>query len=314
MKRWAKPGAIAVAAFLAIAAGTAAYALHGMDTGSEPTHQAAGADAAATASAGRPGLAVCTRDQADCNERGTTPPELTCEEADACATAVAPSCAFAATPCDDTPGGCTADAVCASPLPCVPVCQAPVPPTVICQAGVPVESCYPNARPAGPYVCESPAPGTTVPMCHPPYCEQPYPAEDVPPECAPVEPPPCPPIEKAGCGCTVPLAEGAIPMLCLPPDCSTSSDGTTACPPPPSPCRVLSDGTTACPAPLPPCAVSSSGVVTCPEPMPPCAASRDGTVTCPMPVPPICEPDTGCSEPGAPPSGGGVTNGTVTPG
>lgn len=271
MNLWTRWPVLIAAAVVALAAGTATFAMYGGDARqgddaarSEPTPTVYAISL--TPGAGSVSPFTCATGRPDCIDKVVMPPELTCEEARACAAEPQPSCAWAVAVCDDTHAGCSMGLDVACPTePCPPgvACKIFPAPTPYCAAETPPDVCFPNARPAGPLECDLPQ--DAVPTCVPP-CVTPQGDREMQPGACP--PRPCA-AGTAGCGCLVqpPLPRGGQPAPGLLPVCK----------------------------PLPPdCAISSDGMITCPDlPPEPCA---DGGA----PVVPDA-PSTGCSVPGAPP-------------
>jgi hypothetical protein len=204
-------------------------------------------------------------------------PELTCEEAHACADAACPPEADCIAPCD------APDVVCASPDVIATPCAA-----------IGIDACYPDARPAGPYACERPPDGAPV-RCLPPECIEPAPMPVT------VVPPPAVPGGGGSAPGAAPGRDGAsgqtAPYCELPP---CVADDVCACPmlAPQDPAIALVHPTPNCP---PPCGIVG------PPPVPSDATPAAGieiqpVYACPgIPVPPPCEPSAlapdGASEP-----------------
>lgn len=246
--------AAAAAAVLALAAGGATYAMRGSGEPAMPR----------TALEGTAGAPEDTA-------TATIEPELTCEQAGACAmaaTAIAePGCVSlegSPKPCDDIKP-CRGEGPCAMPIaPCEP---QPGPTPAIDIVGPPIR-CLPIAP------CE------IQPMAAPAG--------------APVEPPfpcpplPCEPLPMATPGVMPPLPGFGCYERALPPGCAISSGGTITCPGAPEPCAVppapgAPDTMPCVELALPPnCVLWADGAIGCTAE--PCGASNpDGSELLPAP-------------------------------
>lgn len=209
---------------IAIAVGMTASAMYGFVGPNPDGAPRANLTATATSSATAP-LAPCARSAA-CAATPAIESELTCEEAQACACGPNTMCALA------TPDSCDDVRICAF-TPCSP--------------DAPIEDCYPNARPAGPYVCSTLPASPPIVRCLPAYCEESSPAGPL-----------ATAIAKAIA--TDPLtgrvAQYPVPCLpyrcaynenCAPPCCDSLPEQQSQCPPRPPDCAIASDDSTACP-------------------------------------------------------------------
>ena len=280
-----KLAAIGAALVLILASG-AAYGAYAMSGGSDPAPSSE--PASATVRQYNALRAACggATPETSCPATATAEPELTCEEADACAS-----------PTGEPELTCEQAHACATPeTECVgDVCFTP-----------PVPGCPPNAECApasGFYFCERTAGGVRctqpAPMPVPP-CPMPSPTEDGQSRSiAPACPAPCEgaiPMPQGGTG---PRLMPACPPPCLDTPAPNQPEATTpACPAPcPAPPTEPGGGiepqtsTAACPGPcvMPAPAGPDAGpgaAPGCPEPLlPDCAVSSDGAVTCPGATP-----------------------------
>lgn len=368
MKHWLKPGLMVAAVALAVVAATGAYAMGAGGHGAEPRPSAGASTPTATAS--ESARSFPTPMPCACAELPAAP-ELTCEEADACGGEAIPSCGFTdprddiGCPCSvDTPGSSVSRPL----VPCAPAtcppnadCAEPQPgivlPTPVCAQEMPIAACYPDARPAGPFVCEPAVRPSMAPVCHPPDCVPQL--KPPPPSELCVRPSPLPPcaVTERVCGCAQPMPDGEVgpdaTTICHPPDCSprprlAPSPAWCLPPSPPLPCAVPEhvcgcvqpmrgdtvrpDATSSCyppdcvpqvaplpssglcmqPSPGQPCALTAGGCGCGPvmegdsispcAPPPDCSISSDGVIACPPPPAGECAVGAACSSPGSPPT------------
>ena len=201
MKMWMKYGIGIAAIVLAIAAGTAAFAMLGDDddgSGTTTTNERQAEDPQTASEDGGGGLAQCAPGVTDCNDVATICLEGAedCDDTiDSGGNAAGGTCLEGTTDCVDTPGvsvDCAQDAV---------DCGSDIVQAVYCEPGQTIEQCFPEGVPAG-YDC--------VTLESFPVQVECFIGDDGDGD-------PCSPQPDAN-------------VRCLAPDCAVSSDGSIACP------------------------------------------------------------------------------------
>jgi hypothetical protein len=261
MKRWTRLGFIGAAVVLAIAAGTAAYAMRGGDGGAEGGENTRQSEPPVSGDVlqegdGSGAAGICLAGDEECVDTFDGP------AGEPVGGPAAADCQEKA-PCVDTPAPCPPTA-CFEPLPVDALCAGAA-------TDAEIKECEAR-RAETAAICAAPEPGAPVTDCNDTPCVLPLPAPaiDEPatepgtgvhePDIAP--PPstfPCTPIEKCDvhpsepapvddeggvttsqAPCVAPECASALGAArCLPPDCSVSSDGAVACPGAPPACDAV---------------------------------------------------------------------------
>lgn len=350
MSPWIRIGAPLMSVMLGIVAGSAAYAMR--DNAPSGSPAPASSQRSALRDESTNAAAICIEGSVDCNDTtfggGSSDAGCTPEECGVAPTPYCPTvdtCVDPGMPIRPCPEDMPADA-CAQRLPpldggywCVysegdggaTECKS-----IGCPDAIEGAPCGFPCSPGGP-VTILPAPAPDEPIANPPrttFDETPITnggtggsaivgeatavavdggGTDLGVEPIPVDPPVCVPIDPCGPRPLEPGVRDEMP-ICLPPECSVSSDGAIACPEPPpcvQPDRALGATDLPCAYPEPctggegaPCTCASNGTETFCKPLPPdCAIGSDGSVSCggSAPTEPICpdDPTVSCANSGA---------------